>query len=70
MADYLVPVHADTPAIDVHWLDRPDPHISEFGARGLGEIGLVGSAAAIGNAVSNTTGIRVHDLPITIDKLL
>ncbi|AHH98986.1 xanthine dehydrogenase family protein molybdopterin-binding subunit [Kutzneria viridogrisea] len=70
MADYLVPVHADTPEIDVHWLDRPDPHISEFGARGLGEIGLVSSAAAIGNAVFNATGIRVHDLPITIDKLL
>ncbi|MFD7666845.1 xanthine dehydrogenase family protein molybdopterin-binding subunit [Streptomyces sp. NPDC059788] len=70
MADYLVPVHADTPEIDVHWLDRPDPHISEFGARGLGEIGLVGSAAAIGNAVFNATGVRVHDLPITIDKLL
>ncbi|HWO68256.1 MAG TPA: xanthine dehydrogenase family protein molybdopterin-binding subunit [Umezawaea sp.] len=70
MADYLVPVHADTPAIDVHWLDRPDPHISEFGAKGVGEIGLVSAAAAIGNAVFNATGIRVHDLPITMDKLL
>ncbi|MBB4679407.1 xanthine dehydrogenase family protein molybdopterin-binding subunit [Crossiella cryophila] len=70
LADYLVPVHADTPEIDVHWLDRPDPHISEFGARGLGEIGLVSAAAAIGNAVFNATGIRVHDLPITLDKLL
>ncbi|MCK2238951.1 MULTISPECIES: xanthine dehydrogenase family protein molybdopterin-binding subunit [unclassified Crossiella] len=70
LADYLVPVHADTPEIDVHWLDRPDPHISEFGAKGLGEIGLVSAAAAIGNAVYNATGIRVHDLPITLDKLL
>lgn len=70
MADYLVPVHADIPQIDVHWLDHPDPQISEFGGRGLGEISTVGSAAAIGNAVFNATGIRVRDLPITIDKLL
>ncbi|MBP2337230.1 xanthine dehydrogenase YagR molybdenum-binding subunit [Saccharothrix coeruleofusca] len=70
MADYLVPVHADTPEIDVHWLDRPDPHISESGVRGLGEIGMISAAAAIGNAVYNATGVRVHDLPITLDKLL
>ena len=70
MADYLVPVHADIPEIDVHWLDRPDPELSEFGGRGLGEVSTVGAAAAIGNAVFNATGIRVHDLPITIDKLL
>ncbi len=70
LADYLVPVHADTPDIDVHWLDRPDPHISELGAKGLGEIGLVSTAAAIGNAVFNATGVRVRDLPITLDKLL
>lgn len=70
MAEYLVPVHADIPEIDVHWLDHPDPHLSEFGGRGLGEISTVGAAAAIGNAVFNATGIRVRDLPITIDKLL
>jgi xanthine dehydrogenase YagR molybdenum-binding subunit len=70
MADYLVPVNADIPDLDVHWLDHPDPHISEFGARGAGEIGTVGSAAAVGNAVFNATGIRVRDLPITMEKLL
>ncbi|WP_033344961.1 xanthine dehydrogenase family protein molybdopterin-binding subunit [Catenuloplanes japonicus] len=70
MADYLVPVNADIPDIDVHWLGYPDPHISESGARGLGELGTVASAAAVGNAVYNATGIRVHDLPITLDKLL
>jgi xanthine dehydrogenase YagR molybdenum-binding subunit len=70
MADYLVPVHADIPEIDVHWLDRPDPNLSEFGGRGVGELSTVGSAAAIGNAVFNATGIRVHELPITVDKLL
>jgi xanthine dehydrogenase YagR molybdenum-binding subunit len=47
-------------------VDKPDPVISAFGARGCGELGTVGSAAAVGNA----TGIRVRDLPITLDKLL
>lgn len=70
LADYLVPVNADVPEIDVHWLDRPDPVISGFGARGAGEIGTVGAAAAIANAVFNATGTRVRDLPITLDKLL
>ncbi|GID27456.1 xanthine dehydrogenase family protein molybdopterin-binding subunit [Paractinoplanes brasiliensis] len=70
MADYMVPVNADIPEIDVHWLDRPDPQIGGLGARGLGELGTVGAAAAIGNAVFNATGIRVHETPITLDKLL
>lgn len=70
LAEYLVPVNADIPPIDVHWLDRPDFHYSEFGARGLGEIGTVGSAAAVANAVYHATGIRVRDLPITPDRLL
>ncbi|MDY7088807.1 MAG: hypothetical protein SYR96_27355 [Actinomycetota bacterium] len=70
MADYMVPVNADIPEIDVHWLDRPDPQIGGLGARGLGELGTVGAAAAIGNAVFNATGIRVHETSITLDKLL
>ncbi|MER6424746.1 xanthine dehydrogenase family protein molybdopterin-binding subunit [Streptomyces sp. NPDC001137] len=70
LADYLVPVNADIPDLDVHYLDRPDPVVSELGARGLGELPSVGVAAAIGNAVHNATGIRVRDLPITLDKLL
>jgi xanthine dehydrogenase YagR molybdenum-binding subunit len=70
LADYMVPVNADIPDIDVHWLDRPDPVLSELGAKGLGEIGTVASAAAVGNAVFNATGRRVRDLPITLDKLL
>ncbi|MDP9795604.1 xanthine dehydrogenase YagR molybdenum-binding subunit [Catenuloplanes nepalensis] len=67
LADYMVPVNADIPPIDVHWLDHPDP---ELGARGIGEIGTVGSAAAVGNAVFDATGIRVRELPITLDRLL
>jgi xanthine dehydrogenase YagR molybdenum-binding subunit len=70
LADYLVPVNADIPHIDVAIIDKPDPYIGPQGARGLGEIGITGVAAAIANAVFNATGIRVRDLPITPDKLL
>ncbi|WP_255946476.1 xanthine dehydrogenase family protein molybdopterin-binding subunit [Streptomyces odontomachi] len=70
LGEYLVPAHADIPPIDVHWLDHPDTVYSAFGARGLGELGTVGSAAAVANAVYNATGLRVRDLPITLDKLL
>ncbi|WP_250009059.1 xanthine dehydrogenase family protein molybdopterin-binding subunit [Actinoplanes sp. M2I2] len=70
MADYMLPINADIPDIDVHLLSRPDPNVGALGTRGLGELGTVGSAAAIGNAIYNATGIRRHDLPITMDKLL
>ena len=69
LADYHVPVHMDVPAIDVIWTDIADPH-SPMGAHGVGEIGITGVAAAVANAVYNATGIRVRDLPITLDKLL
>ncbi|WP_425468172.1 molybdopterin cofactor-binding domain-containing protein [Pseudonocardia kunmingensis] len=70
LGDYLVAVNADIPPIDVSWLDYTDTAFSSAGARGLGELGTVGSAAAVGNAVFNATGIRVRDLPITLDKLI
>jgi xanthine dehydrogenase YagR molybdenum-binding subunit len=70
LADYIVPVNADAPPIDVHFLDFPDKEINELGARGIGEIGLAGIAAAITAAVHHATGVRVRELPITIDKLL
>ncbi|NIJ08314.1 xanthine dehydrogenase YagR molybdenum-binding subunit [Sphingomonas vulcanisoli] len=69
LSDYHVPVHLDVPEIDVIWTDIPDPH-SPMGARGIGEIGITGVAAAVANAVFNATGKRVRDLPITLDKLL
>ncbi len=69
-AEYLVPTHMDAPDVDVHFLDYPDFHINQLGARGIGEIGLAGVAAAIANAVANATGKRVRDLPITVEKLL
>jgi len=70
LASYLVPVHADVPRIDVRFLDHPDPVISGLGAKGIGELGIVGVAGAIANAVHHATGVRVRDLPITLDKLL
>jgi xanthine dehydrogenase YagR molybdenum-binding subunit len=70
MAAYLVPVNADIPPIDVRFLDHPDTVFSPLGARGIGELGIVGVAGAIANAVHNATGKRVRDLPITLDKLL
>jgi xanthine dehydrogenase YagR molybdenum-binding subunit len=70
LADYIVAVNADAPAIDVHFLDYPDKEINELGARGIGEIGLTGFAAAMTAAVHHATGVRVRELPITIDKLL
>jgi xanthine dehydrogenase YagR molybdenum-binding subunit len=70
LADYHVPVHADVPALDVEFIDEPDPQIGDFGAKGLGEIGITGIAAAIANAVFHATGRRIRDLPVTIEKLL
>jgi xanthine dehydrogenase YagR molybdenum-binding subunit len=69
LAEYHVPVHMDVPRIDVMWTDIPDPY-APAGARGIGEIGITGVAAAIANAIYNATGRRVRDLPITLDKLL
>jgi xanthine dehydrogenase YagR molybdenum-binding subunit len=70
LADYHVPVNLDVPPIDVYFIGKPDPHISKIGARGIGEIGITGVAAAVANAVFNATGKRLRDLPLTPDKLL
>ena len=69
LADYHLPVHLDVPEIDVIWNDIPDPH-TPMGARGVGEIGITGTGAAVANAIYNATGKRVRELPITLDKLL
>jgi xanthine dehydrogenase YagR molybdenum-binding subunit len=69
-AGYHIATNADVGAIDVTWIDEEDPHVDPMGAKGIGEIGIVGTAAAIANAVYHATGIRVRDLPITLDKLL
>jgi len=69
LAEYRVPVNLDVPEIEIHFLNIPDDH-APYGARGIGEIGITGAAAAIANAVYHATGKRVRDLPITLDKLL
>ncbi|MBV9401293.1 MAG: xanthine dehydrogenase family protein molybdopterin-binding subunit [Bryobacterales bacterium] len=70
LAEYHVPVNADIGDIDVIWVDEADHHVDPIGAKGIGEIGITGSAAAVANAVFHATGKRVRDLPITLDKLL
>jgi xanthine dehydrogenase YagR molybdenum-binding subunit len=70
LANYHVPVNADIGSIDVIFVDEKDEEINALGIKGVGEIGIVGTAAAVANAVYHATGKRVRDLPITIDKLL
>ncbi|AIA06757.1 xanthine dehydrogenase family protein molybdopterin-binding subunit [Streptomyces noursei] len=70
LAAYHVPACADVPAIEAHWLDEEDPHLNPMGSKGIGEIGIVGTPAAIGNAVWHATGVRLRDLPLTPDRIL
>ncbi|MDR5882401.1 xanthine dehydrogenase family protein molybdopterin-binding subunit [Caballeronia sp. LZ032] len=70
LAEYHVPVNADIGTLDIAFVEHPDPLINPLGARGIGEIGITGVAGALGNAVYHATGIRVRDLPITLDTLL
>jgi xanthine dehydrogenase YagR molybdenum-binding subunit len=69
-AEYLIPTNADVGEMDVTWIDEDDPHVNPMGSKGIGEIGICGSPAAVANAVYHATGVRVRDLPITPDKLL
>jgi len=70
LAAYHISTHADVQDIDAIWLDETDEHLNPMGSRGAGEIGIVGAAAAVANAVYNATGVRVRDLPVTLDKVL
>jgi xanthine dehydrogenase YagR molybdenum-binding subunit len=70
LAEYHIPVNADVGEIEALWVDEKDDHINPIGAKGIGEIGITGAAAAIANAVFHATGKRVRDLPITLDKLI
>jgi len=69
-ADYLIPVNADTPSIEILMIPERDVRVNALGIKGIGEIGIVGMNAAVANAVFNATGIRVRDLPIRAEKLL
>jgi xanthine dehydrogenase YagR molybdenum-binding subunit len=70
LADYHITVNADVGAVEAHWIDEHDPYVNAMGTKGIGEIGIVGTAAAVSNAVWHATGVRVRDLPITLDKVL
>lgn len=70
LADYHVPVHADAPAVEVYFVNQPDPHVNNLGTKGIGEIAIIGVAPAIANAAFNATGKRIRELPITPDKLV
>ena len=70
LAEYHVPVNADIGALDVSFVEEEDPHVNPIGVKGIGEVGITGVTAAIANAVYNATGVRVRELPITLDKVL
>lgn len=70
LGEYYLPTHADVPAFDISFIDGADRHLTVFGARGIGEIGICGVPAAIANAVYHATGRRSRDLPITVENLL
>lgn len=70
LASYHVPACADVRAIEAYWIDEHDEHLNPMGSKGIGEIGIVGTAAAVGNALHHATGVRFRDLPFTPDKVL
>jgi len=70
LAQYHVAACADVEEIEAHWIDETDDALNPMGSKGIGEIGIVGTAAAVANAVFNATGQRVRDLPIRLDRVL
>jgi xanthine dehydrogenase YagR molybdenum-binding subunit len=70
LAEYHIAANADVADLRADWLDETDPHVNPMGSKGIGEIGIVGTAAAVVNAVFHATGVRVRELPVTLDKLL
>ena len=69
-AEYHIAVNADVEELDAVWIDEEDFHVNAMGAKGIGEVGVTGTAAAIANAVHCATGVRVRDLPIRPDRVL
>ena len=70
LAEYHVPVNADVPQLEVQFLEERDIHANPLHAKGIGELGISGAAAAVANAIHNACRVRVRDFPLTLDKLL
>ncbi|KMS65707.1 hypothetical protein ACH49_30600, partial [Streptomyces leeuwenhoekii] len=70
LASYHVPAHADVLDVEAHWIEEDDDRLNPMGSKGIGEIGIVGTAAAIGNAVHHATGVRFRELPLSPDRVL
>jgi xanthine dehydrogenase YagR molybdenum-binding subunit len=70
LAQYHVAAHADVTGMEAFWLDEDDHDLNPMGSKGIGEIGIVGAAAAVANAVHHACGVRVRELPIRLDKIL
>src|SRR6202040_1859664 len=70
LAEYHIPVNADVPSLEALMIDEHDPHVNALGIKGVGEIGITGTAGAVANAVWHATGIRVRQFPITLDRLI
>jgi xanthine dehydrogenase YagR molybdenum-binding subunit len=70
LAEYHIATCADVADVAAYWVDEDDPHVNALGSKGIGEIGIVGTAAAVANALWHATGVRVRDLPLTLDKVL
>jgi xanthine dehydrogenase YagR molybdenum-binding subunit len=70
LGEYHVPVNADVPSLEAVLVDEHDPHVNPLGIKGVGELGITGTAGAVANAVWHATGTRVRQFPITLDRLL
>ena len=70
LGEYHVPVNADVPSLEAILVDEHDPHVNALGIKGVGEIGITGTAGAVANAVWHATGIRVREFPITLEHLI
>ena len=66
LAEYHIAAHADVPSVEAVWIDEHDAYVNPMGAKGIGEIGITGTAAAIANALYDATGVRVRDLPLRL----
>ena len=70
LGEYHVPVNADVPSLEAILVEEVDPHVNALGIKGVGEIGITGTAGAVANAVWHATGVRVRQFPITLDRLI